>query len=473
MSKRTTKAQLEQRLLELGRSEERYRGILDSIDEGYFELDLKGNYTFVNDAVCRMLGYGPDEIIGLNYHRYTSPETARHMLEVFGKIYRSGKPEHLVDYEVIRKDGSVRVHEMNAAPLKDAAGRITGFRGLGRDVTPRKRAEEELRKSEERYRGILDNMEEAYYEVDLQGNFTFFNTRAVNRLGYTIEELSGMNYRQYMNKENAEKVFNAYHRVFLTGEPITGLEWELADKDGRNMFVEASVSLRRDARGTPTGFMGVVRDVTERKLAEEALRESEAKYRFLTEKINDVVWTMDLNLHTTYVSPSVTKVLGYTPEERLIQEPQDQMTPETYARAVQSLAYELERDGQPGLDPDRTITFEAEYYHKDGSRVWMENRITGIRDEQGRPVGLHGVSRDINERKRAAEALRESEERFKDLARLLPETVFETDLNGRFTFVNQISLERFRFTEEDVQRGVSILDVMAPEEHERVIMNYQ
>ena len=175
------------------------------------------------------------------------------------------------------------------------------------DITERKRAEEAMCESEERYRSILDNMEEAYYEVDLKGNFTFFNSKAVNRLGYTINELNGMNFRNYMDDENARKVFNAYHSVFLSGKPIAGVDWELKDKSGRRIFVEASVSLRRDDDGDPTGFRGVVRDITERKRAEEALRESEEKYRTILENMEEAYFETDLNGSFTFFNNSLCK----------------------------------------------------------------------------------------------------------------------------------------------------------------------
>jgi|GEM_PF-143923 len=443
-------------------SEEKYRGILANMEESYFEYDLKGNFTFFNDAAVRMSGYSAEELLGLNFREYCPPETLKRLVEVFQRVYRTGKPELVTEYKVIAKDKTVLVHESTISLMRDASGRKVGFRSLVRNVTPRKQAEEELRRSEERYRGILDNMEEAYYEVDLTGNFTFFNSRAVNRLGYTVEELSGMNYRQYMDEENARKVFNAYHRVFLTGEPITGVDWELRDKQGGSIFVEASVSLRRDAQGNPTGFRGVVRDITQRKRAEEALRRSEAMYRFLTEKMNDIVWTLDLDLHTTYVSHSIAKVLGFTPEERMAQNPKDQMTAESLAETGRIMAFELERDGKPGVDPDRTIIMETEYYHKDGSRIWLESMVSAIRAENGGIIGLHGVSRDINERKKAEEALRRSEEKYRTILESMDEAYFELDLKGNYTFVNESQCRFMGYTRDELV-GMNYRSYVSPE----------
>jgi len=102
-------------------------------------------------------------------------------------------------------------------------------------MTEQRRTEDALRESEARYRNILDNMEEAYYEVDLRGNMTFLNTAAVTSLGYTDDEMMGMNFRQYADSENANKLREAYNRVFLTGESVKGLDWEIISKDSGKM----------------------------------------------------------------------------------------------------------------------------------------------------------------------------------------------------------------------------------------------
>ena len=125
----------------LQESEEKHRTILESIEEGYFEVDLAGNFTFVNDAVCKILGYSHEELRSMNNRGYTDLETSGRMYEAFNRIYRTGKPATIIDYEIIRKDGGTRDLELSASLLKDPAGEPAGFRGVIRDVTERKHAE--------------------------------------------------------------------------------------------------------------------------------------------------------------------------------------------------------------------------------------------------------------------------------------------------------------------------------------------
>jgi len=129
--------------------------------------------------------------------------------------------------------------------------------------------EEALRKSEEKYRTILHSIEEGYFEVDLAGNLTFFTDRLCTFLGYSKEELMGMNNRQFMTEESAKKVYQVFSEVYRTGEPGNAFDWEMINRDGTKQWIETSVSLIRDSNGQPIGFRGIGRDVTERKQMEE------------------------------------------------------------------------------------------------------------------------------------------------------------------------------------------------------------
>jgi len=253
-------------------SEEKYRSILQSIEEGYYEVDIAGNMTFFNDSMCKIVGYARDELMGMNNRRYMSEETSKKVYQTFNEVYRTGIPAKALDWELIRKDGTRRYLAISVSLSRDSKGQPIGFYGIGRDITERKQAEEALRASEEKYRSILQSIEEGYYEVDLAGNFTFFNNFLLKSLGYTREELMGLNNRQFMSPDTAKLVFETFNEVYRTGNPKRDFQWELINKDGTTRFVEVSVSLMRDEKGEPKGFYGIARDVTERKQAEEQLR---------------------------------------------------------------------------------------------------------------------------------------------------------------------------------------------------------
>jgi len=148
------------------------------------------------------------------------------------------------------------------------------------------------------------------------------------------------------------------------------------------------------------GMICTVEDVTDRTRAEEALRSSEAHFRFITENMHDVAFIQDMNFRTTYVSPSIEMVLGFTSEERLRQTVQEQLTPESLQKVFDTLAVEMEKERTGGVDPNRFLVMELEFYHKNGSIKNLEVLVRGIRDGQGKLAGLHGLARDVTERRK-------------------------------------------------------------------------
>ena len=272
----------------LRESEYKYKSLIESIPDIIFiTIDLEGKITFISKRTKEILGYENEETINRSIFNFIPEEDHQRVMETLQKGMRGKKIKH-VQLPVTAKSGKKLFFDISFSRIyKD--GVVVGAQGTAVDVTERKQAEEALqenearyREREERYRNIIDNMEEAYYEVDLKGNFTFFNATAVTNLGYTDNVMMGMNFRQYVDEENASKVFEAYNKVFLTGESIKGLDWEIISKVSGKMPIESSISLMRDAQGNPIGFRGIIRDITNRKRAEDALRESEHRYQELS-----------------------------------------------------------------------------------------------------------------------------------------------------------------------------------------------
>jgi len=209
------------------------------------------------------------------------------------------------------------------------------------------------------------------------------------------------------------------------------------------------------------------------KIEKESLRKRADRYRLLTEKMTDIVWIQDMNLRTVCVSPSVEAVLGFSPEERMAQDITEQLTPASMAVVSDLLARELALELQGDADPNRTLSVELEYYHKDGSTRWIENIVSGIRDEKGVLTGLHGVSRDVTRRKKAEDALRDSEKKYRELVDFLPIAVFEVDLRGNITSANAVNFEIFGYDPAEFKNGLNAFQMIIPEDQERLAANVQ
>jgi PAS domain S-box-containing protein len=382
-------------------SEERYWTILDEMEDAYFEVDIAGNYTFVNDSVCHHLGYTREELIGTSFRDQMVKEELEKVYKAFGEIYITGKPQRNIFYKMIRKDGTTGFGEMTGFPLKNQQGEIIGFRGVGRDITERKQMEEYLRQSEEKYRTIIENIQDGYFEVDLAGTLTFFNESLCEIYGYPKEELLGMNNRQYTDKENAKKVFDAFNEIFKTG--ITGsiFEYEIIRKDGVRRQIEVSASLKKDSSGKPIGFRGTARDITERKRTEEALRKSEEKYRTVLENMHDGYFEIDLAGRFTFVNDAMCRIAKST-RERLIGMSNLQYTDETTTKKLYKVFSGIYRTGEPVSE------FAFEFTRIDGTRAFTELSVSLIRDAEGKPIGFRGISRDVTERKQAEKQLQQT-----------------------------------------------------------------
>jgi diguanylate cyclase (GGDEF)-like protein/PAS domain S-box-containing protein len=232
----------------------------------------------------------------------------------------------------------------------------------------RNQMEEALRQSEERYQTIIEKMEEGYFEIDLSGNFTVVNDTECRNMGYTHEELIGMNYRQYTDKRNAARVFEVFNKIYKTGVSEKVFDYEVIRKDGTVIYSELSVSLIRDTAGKPVGFRGISRHITEQKKYEEEL----ALLRYAMDISRDMIYLVDrTTMRFLYVNDMACKLTGYTREEFMRTPPQDILHTD---RETLEKAYDEAIAAAPG-----GITAEMKTRTKDGTRTIVEMHRTGLR----------------------------------------------------------------------------------------------
>jgi PAS domain S-box-containing protein len=290
----------------LRQSEVKHRNIIENIQDGYFEVDLAGNCTFFNESLREIYGYPKEELMGMNFQQYADKENAKKVFNAFNEIYQTGITGSIFEYEIIRKDGTRGQVEVSASLIKDSSGKPIGFRGTTRDVTERRKMEETIRQSEEKYRTILDEMEDAYFEVDLAGNITFLNDAICRLLRYPKEELLGESFRVHVNKDDLHIVYNAFGRIYSTGKPERDLCYKAVRKDGTTGFAEMTGFPLRNQKGEMIGFRGIGREVTERMKMEENLRQSEEKYRTILTDMQEGYFEVDLAGNFTFCNDSMS-----------------------------------------------------------------------------------------------------------------------------------------------------------------------
>ncbi|MGI6549973.1 MAG: PAS domain S-box protein [Syntrophomonadales bacterium] len=381
--------------------------IIDFLPDATFVIDASGRVMRWNRAVADMTGIRAEEMVGKSNHEYALPFYGfrRPILADLALNTSIQRPEYMYfqrkfltlvaeSYCPAIKGGGAYVWA-KASPLFDQNGRLMGAIETLRDMTKHKQSEEALRQSEERYRNILESIEDGYFEVDIRGNLTFSNNSLNESLGYLKQDLFNMNYKQYMDSENARKVFQAFNKVYLTKEPTREVDWHLTRQDGSKLFAEASVSAILNSQGKVSGFRGIVRDVTQRKEAEEALRQSESKYRLVFENTPLGILHFDGQGRITACNESLIQIVGPSEKGTLIGFNLLHLPEKGLAEGVKQAL-----NGQKAY-------FQGDFRSNISDKVTpIEAQIAPVMSEEGQPLGGVIIVSDFTERKQYEDTIR-------------------------------------------------------------------
>jgi PAS domain S-box-containing protein len=251
--------------------EEKYRAVLATLEDGYYEVDLAGKITFANEALARLLGYARDELIGREHWEYTDVENAQRAYGAFSRVLTTGLPTRAYDWDIVRKDGGRRAVEASIQLVEDAAGTPVGFRGIVRDVTRRRRMEQALRASEAHFRSLVDNAPFGIYRTAADGGFVAVNPALVAMLGYaSADELMGADLATAVYYDAAER--GRLIETYRETRDLRNIEVRWKRKDGTPIWVRLNGRGVTDAAGALGGFEVIVEDVTERRVLEDQLR---------------------------------------------------------------------------------------------------------------------------------------------------------------------------------------------------------
>lgn len=392
---------------ELRASEFRIKSISNNLPDGMiYQVIVKADgtrkFTYVSDSVKQLHGVSPEEAMAdatRIYGRVHEDDVA-----LFKKTENEAlKTLSTFKMEIRMNDpsGGIRWSSLAATPILMEDG-STCWDGIELIITEHKRAEEALRESEEKYRTIIEQMVDGYFEVDLVGNYTFVNDAESNIIGYSRDECIGMNNRQYQDEKNAQKTNQVFKRIYKTGEPIKSLEAEVIRKNGTKGFNEVSASLIKDTKGKPIGFRGFTRDVTGRKRAEEQLRQAEKNYRTVFENAQEGIYRATPEGRFIMANQAMARILGYDSPEELMEGITDiahqiYVHPEERRNAIKL----IERQGFAKND-------ELQWYRKDGSKIWVCRTMQVVLDENGQPLYVDGIIEDITDRKESVDNLRKA-----------------------------------------------------------------
>ena len=400
---------------------EKYRDILESIEEGYFEVDLAGNFTFFNDSVCRDTGYSREELMGMNNRQYTDEENLKKVFQAFNKVYKTGKPLKEFGWYITRKDGSKRYIEGSVSLLKNSSGKPTGFRGIVHDITGSKKVEEKLINSEEKFRTLAESS--AFAIMMHQGDHWIYANRAAEEIsGYTEAELCGMHFWDIAHPDYKDLIKERGLSRQQGKALPRAYEFKIIAKDGTEKWVSLSGNAIR-YEDKPTALISVT-DITERKITEAALKESEDKFRTIFENSSSAMAIIEKDTTISMVNKEYCRIGLFEEKDVIGKSWTKQIPPEDLKRLEE---YNRKRLINPNDVPG---SYEFSFYRKDGA---IRNGLISV-------AVLPNTQRivasfiDITERKQAEKELLESEQRYRglsiidDLTQLYNSRHFNTEL---------------------------------------------
>ncbi|MBX3006770.1 MAG: PAS domain S-box protein [Melioribacteraceae bacterium] len=386
----------------------------------------------VNDAFSTITGYSKEDVIG---------KSSRVLYETEDEFKRSGEVKYnmiaekgigVVETKWVRKDGKV-VDIILSSVLIDKNDAMKGATFTAQDITEQKRSAEILSVSEEKHRRLFETMVQGVVYQDSEGHIISANPAAERILGLSLDQMMG--------KTSLDPGWKTIHedgsdfpgeshpamRALRSGQKENSIIGIMNQKNNKHSWVSVTaIPLFKNGDEKPHQVYTTLEDITEIKSAQKELAESEKKYKMLADNAEDVIWTMDLEGKFTYISPSIKKLRGYTVEEVMNESLWDSIAPDfhEYIRNENKAAFEY--FDNYGKYP--TKTHEIQQTTKNGNYIWVEINTSGIYDTDGKCVGIYGVSRNIDKRKRAELAVYESEYKYRTLVSNMPGIVYRCEL---------------------------------------------
>ena len=409
-------------------TERRYRTLVEQMPAiTYIEGPPGTDRTdYVSPQIEEFFGYPADDWLRHGrWHERLHPEDRERILEAYHRADRTGEPFR-EEYRLVHRDGHAVWVRDESVLIRDDAGEPAFRQGVYYDVTSRKETEQQLRRTEERFRTLVEQLPAITYIDEFQPNVptwptVYMSPQVESILGYSPEEWrrDPELWLSILHPEDRERALEADHRHYDTGEPLMQ-EFRLLARDGSVHWMRDEAIMIRDEDGRPRWSQGILIDVTERRQSEQALHEAEERYRGLVESIPAATYidTPDELSKAIYMSPQVEHIFGYTPTEWRERPDlwENGLHPDDADDVVERV-HRLNSAGEP---------YEAEYRFFNPRRgwVWVHDQAVLIRDAQGQALFTQGVMIDITERKVAEEQIRDAEERFRGIVEHVPAAIY-------------------------------------------------
>ncbi|MBU0515679.1 MAG: PAS domain S-box protein [Proteobacteria bacterium] len=373
-------------------SEQRFRDVAVFTGDWIWETNVDGICTYSSPVVKSVVGFEAEEIVGRHFADFFPAQTRDEDARRMARAYRDHQEVSGLISTVLHADGHEVIIERFGRPLLDEAGRVIGYRGVNRDVTEQRQAWRAVRASEEKYRHLVTEIEEGFFETDRRGSISFANPALCRLIEGDLDDILGLSQRDFVAPYDQGRVYEVFNQIYRTGRPERTLEHDIITRQGEIRRVEVSAALIRDEKGQKLGFRGVIRDMTQRRQTEMMLRASEEKYRSLIEKA-PIGIRINRDGRCLYLNPRLFEMLGLEDPGQAIERP----VLEFYDPRDRDLVREHEERLLRGEDVPPM--FEARGLTLDGRTIILGHLLTQVVYE-GRPAVLAFIE-DITARMEA------------------------------------------------------------------------
>jgi PAS domain S-box-containing protein len=396
--------------------------IVESSDDAIIGKTLEGVITNWNKGAEKLYGYSAGEVLGQPISVLAPPERAEEVTQILARLKRGERLEHFESVRV-RKDGSLVDVSLSIFPLTDSRGEVTGIASIARDVTERKRADQELHESEERYRSLVEAAPDVIYTVSAEdGSLTSLNPAFETLTGWSRAEWLGKPFVGMVHPDDLPVAVERFQKA-LRGEMHPPRELRVLCKSGEYLVGEFT-STQQVKDGKVVGQLAIARDITDRKRAEEALIEERYLLHTLMDNLPDAVYFKDRESHFTRINKADVKLFGLSGPAQAVGKTDFDFFTTEHAQEAYNDEQQIIRTGQPVVGKEEMETWP------DGHVTWASTTKMPLRDAKGNIIGTFGVSRDVTERKRAEGELRASETRYRRLFEAARDGIFILDADS-------------------------------------------
>ncbi len=409
----------------LRETENRYKAIFDNRLQMVYINDGKGLFLDANDYALERLGYTRDDLGKVSFQDMIHPDDLPAILQVFSEILTKGSMERSIEIRLVTKSGEIIWVETFGIPLERDVDHYMAL-GIANDITERKKAEEALRESEEKYRHVVERANDGILIIQ-DGTIKYANRRAEELSGYIFAQTTEAQFINYLHPDEIPKVVERYQRR-MAGEDVEPVyETIMRREDGSDIYVEINAGTI-SYRGEPADLV-FIHDITERKQAEQALRQSEYKFRTALESARDGILITSNDGSVVDINRTLLNALGYDSKEQVIgRNSLELLAVERSQKQLDGVRREMAQKGH-------ISNVELMGLTRDGRKVPVEVTVSNMTDDEGQPAGSIVVIRDITQRKRAEEALKESEELSRGMLEAATIGIYIVQ-DGKFQYVN-------------------------------------